>query len=156
MHLNWPRPFPPPPLPPPLLPTFNYVYFLPREDHSSLSSCSCFFSFLSIDGKSNFTNGKLIISFFDRERLNLQLSNFANEDRATNGRSFLFSDFSMIFASATRDNGKSIGFSSKIFTRIERSFKIKFRYMIFSKTMVDIWKIKLQYVYYFCKDVKPL
>lgn len=117
MHLNWPRPFPPPLPLPPLLPTFNYVYFLPREDHSSLSSSSCtfFFPFLSIDGKSNFTSGKLIISFFDRERLNLQLSNFANEDHATNGRSFLFSDFSMIFASATRDNGKSIGFSSKFF-----------------------------------------
>lgn len=57
-------PLPPSPLP---FPTFNYAHFLSLvEDHSLLYVFFFFFTFLSIDGNSNFTSGKLIISFRSR------------------------------------------------------------------------------------------
>lgn len=86
-------PLPPSPLP---FPTFNYAHFLSLvEDHSLLYVFFFFFTFLSIDGNSNFTSGKLIISFRSRTidwisvgifKL-LKISNIANENR-TIERSF--------------------------------------------------------------------
>lgn len=121
MHLNWPCPF----LLFPFQHSITRIFFL-AEDHCLLY---VFFSFLSIDGKSNFTSGKLIIS--SRSRTIEFLSRYSSCWKFLihcERESYDWRSFRLFWGDATRDNRRIIDIFSKIY------WTIKFHCTIFWKT----------------------